>query len=130
MGGTRSSAISTPRSPRATMTPSASSRISSMWSQAAGFSILATTRAGFRPMCRRSAATSAELRTNDSATKSTPVEKTKFEVRQIFLRQRRRADIDARQVDALIAAHGSARDDFEAHAHAVARKRAKFDRAI
>src|SRR2546430_8734709 len=43
---------------------------------------------------------------------------TKFEVRQIFLGKRGRGDVHAGQVDALVAAHGAARDDFEAHAHA------------
>ena len=41
--GTSSAGISTPRSPRATITPSQSSRMSSIWSMASNFSILATT---------------------------------------------------------------------------------------
>ncbi len=48
ISGTRSAAISTPRSPRATMTPSTSSRISGKRSTALGFSIFAISRA-FEP---------------------------------------------------------------------------------
>ena len=68
--GTSSVPISTPRSPRATITPSATLRISSRSSSACGFSILAIT--GVSPPKERTRAlafsTSAARRTNDSAT--------------------------------------------------------------
>ncbi|OQB00311.1 MAG: hypothetical protein BWY25_01835 [Chloroflexi bacterium ADurb.Bin222] len=67
MRGTFSSSISTPRSPRATMTPSAASRMESMFSHAWGFSILATTATGLAPIRSRSARTSSAVRTKESA---------------------------------------------------------------
>ena len=72
--GTDAAPISTPRSPRATITASASWRISSSASIASDFSIFAITCA-CEPACVMSARrsrTSAAERTNDSATKSTP----------------------------------------------------------
>ena len=66
--------ISTPRSPRATMTASVSRRISSSASTASAFSIFAITWAGDPASSIRScrSRTSAAERTNESATKSTP----------------------------------------------------------
>ena len=72
--GTSATPISTPRSPRATITASVSSRISSSASTASAFSIFAITCA-CEPACSISARrsrTSAAERTNESATKSTP----------------------------------------------------------
>ena len=72
--GTVAAPISTPRSPRATITASASSSTSSSASTASAFSIFAITRAGepcWRMIACRSR-TSAAARTNESATKSTP----------------------------------------------------------
>ncbi len=71
--GTCAAGISTPRSPRATMTASLTSRISSSRSSASRFSSLATSnwsppRASTR---RRSSAMSSGLRTNERATMST-----------------------------------------------------------
>lgn len=69
--GTSSAGISTPRSPRATMTASAPSMIASRCSIADGFSSLAMTFA--RPPDRaRTSATSSGRCTKDSATQSTP----------------------------------------------------------
>ena len=68
--GTCSGASSTPRSPRATITASATCRISSRLSIASPFSSL-TTSGAVRPMLRINswaARTSAAERTNDSAT--------------------------------------------------------------
>ena len=68
--GTRSAGTSTPRSPRATMSPSAASAISSMFSSASGFSILAmigTTRPSARSAVRASS-TSPAVRTKERAT--------------------------------------------------------------
>ena len=72
--GTSSSGISTPRSPRATIMPSKASTISSSRSTASGFSILAITgrRMPTSSITRCTSLTSSGLRTNDSATKSTP----------------------------------------------------------
>ena len=71
--GTSAVPISTPRSPRATMTASDSARISSRAAIASAFSILAITCA-VEPRASisvRSARTSEAERTNESATKST-----------------------------------------------------------
>ncbi len=68
--GTRSGGSSTPRSPRATMMPSAAARIASRFSTAWGFSILAMTGilASRRAMNRFAASTSAASRTKEIAT--------------------------------------------------------------
>ena len=68
--GTSSVPSSTPRSPRATITPSAASRIASRFSTACGFSILAMTGVA-SPIDRTRAfasRTSSARRTNDIAT--------------------------------------------------------------
>ena len=72
--GTDAGPISTPRSPRATITASASWRISSSASIASDFSIFAITCAceSACAMSARRSRTSAAERTNESATKSTP----------------------------------------------------------
>ena len=72
--GSISYSTSTPRSPRATMTPSAASMISSRLSRPSWFSILATIRMERPPaslMIRRASCTAWALRTNDTARKST-----------------------------------------------------------
>ena len=69
--GTFSGAISTPRSPRATITASERATISSSRSTAAGFSSLATSETG-RPASARTSSRSSGRCTNDSATQSTP----------------------------------------------------------
>mmetsp|Transcript_23018 Transcript_23018/g.58049 ORF Transcript_23018/g.58049 Transcript_23018/m.58049 type:complete len:219 (-) Transcript_23018:405-1061(-) len=71
---TFSGGISMPRSPRATMTPSASSRISSRFSSASIVSILATTFMSAPPSSMRRSlmySRSSLLRTNEAATMST-----------------------------------------------------------
>ena len=71
--GTRQAGTSTPRSPRATMTPSAASRMASKFSTASEHSIFATILMP-SPPCpsknRRTARTPSASRTNDAATKS------------------------------------------------------------
>jgi len=69
--GTSAIGSSIPRSPRATMTTSAARMISSAASTAWGFSILATSG---RRVCPRTDITSSAVRTNDSATTSTPID--------------------------------------------------------
>ena len=84
--GTVAAPISTPRSPRATMTASDSIRISSSAATASAFSIFAITRAG-EPCCLMIACksrTSAAARTNDSATKSTPIPSAKLRSSRSF----------------------------------------------
>src|SRR5664279_6508429 len=73
--GTCSSGISTPRSPRAIMKPSNASTISSRWSTACGFSILAMTgtRVPSSSMILATAAKSSADRTNDKAIRSAPI---------------------------------------------------------
>ncbi len=68
--GTSAAPISTPRSPRATITPRASARISSSAATASAFSIFAITQA-WEPRASisvRNAITSEAERTKDSAT--------------------------------------------------------------
>ncbi len=74
MAGTFSGGTSTPRSPRATMMASATSRIESRCSTACGFSSLATIHASdFSATSRRFTwRTSSAVRTNETATASTP----------------------------------------------------------
>ncbi len=68
--GTSSIRISMPRSPRATITQSAARTISSARCTACGFSILAISGSRVWP---RTNSTSSARRTNDSATRSTPI---------------------------------------------------------
>ena len=68
--GTASSGISTPRSPRATITPSASSMIASSCCSACGFSILAMMPARFLTVLRASAMSSGRWM-KERATQST-----------------------------------------------------------
>ena len=72
--GTWSSGSSTPRSPRATMTPSKATTIASRWSTASGFSTLARTgrAAPSSSMIWCTSLMSSGERTNDSAIRSTP----------------------------------------------------------
>ena len=71
--GTSCIGISMPRSPRATITPSESSRMAPKSSTASGFSIFDTTGVAWpaSAMRRLRSATSAARRTNESATRST-----------------------------------------------------------
>ena len=73
ISGTFSGATSTPRSPRATITPFATSRMASRFSMACGFSSLAIT--GATPpsaaIARRARTTSSAVRTNEMAMTST-----------------------------------------------------------
>mmetsp|Transcript_9676 Transcript_9676/g.23967 ORF Transcript_9676/g.23967 Transcript_9676/m.23967 type:complete len:290 (+) Transcript_9676:861-1730(+) len=75
--GTSSCISSTPRSPRATMMPSESSMISSSWSTADGFSILAM-MATPSPTISRSSDMSLAFCTKLSATQSTPISMAAF----------------------------------------------------
>src|ERR1019366_727225 len=84
MTGTRSREISTPRSPRATMTPSVESRMLSMLSQASGFSILATMVMGRPPRRSRSPRTSPAVRTKERAIMSTPAVSPKWRSARSF----------------------------------------------
>ena len=71
IGGSSEIGISTPRSPRATMMPSTSERISANRCTAAGFSTL-TMIAARSPMISRASLTSSGRCTKLSATQSTP----------------------------------------------------------
>ena len=81
---------STPRSPRATMMPSNASTISSMFSIACGFSILAITgrKTSSSFMIARTSSTSAAERTKDSAMKSTRQVQRPAQVLLVLLGQR------------------------------------------
>ena len=77
---TFSGRMSMPRSPRATMTPSAAAMMASMFFSPARFSIFAITRrcsASSSASTARTASTSAALCTNDSARLSTPLRHAK-----------------------------------------------------
>ena len=82
-GGTCSGGNSTPKSPRATITPSASSRISSNRPMAAGFSILAS-KAALLPMSFLPSATSSGRCTKDIAIQSTPCSNAKARSERSF----------------------------------------------
>ena len=73
--GTSSRGSSTPRSPRATMTPSKAATMPSRLATACGFSTLAKTgmRRPISSMIACTSSTSAAERTNDRKTKSTPI---------------------------------------------------------
>ena len=114
MNGTFSSAISTPRSPRATMTPSLSSRIC--------FEIRPTFRLldlrddlhvrvrffQVQPQPQHIVAL-AHKRQRDEVD---PRFQTEAQVRDVFLAQRRRTDFDARQIDPLAIGNRPAADHF------------------
>ena len=96
--GTSSIRISIPRSPRATITQSAARTISSARCTACGFSILAIS--GSRVCLRRNVMSSAR-RTNDSATRSTPICSPVAHVLEVLLGHRRQRGRLARDVEAL-----------------------------
>ena len=87
MPGTFSSGSSTPRSPRATISASAASMISSSRVTACGFSILAMTAARPRVIFLASAMSSGRWM-NDSAIQSMPAFERSFEIGAVLRRQR------------------------------------------
>ena len=103
--GTSSIGNSMPRSPRATITQSAARRTDSMFSTACGFSILATSG---RRVCSRTNSTSAAERTNDSATRSTPIDSPWREQLEVALGHRREAVDRPGDVQALPRGDGAA----------------------
>ena len=144
MPGTCSSGISTPRSPRATISASARSRISSSRFTACGFSIFAITAARPRVIFLASAMSSGRWM-KDSATQSMPASSAASRSERSFVRQRRERDHGVGQAHALavgqIAADLDPRDDLacrrprsrsgapcrrRAAAHGRARSRAKI----
>ena len=111
---TRSMGISTPRSPRATMRPSQTSRMASICSTAWERSILATMK-GACPRATaasRTARTSSGPCTNDTATASTPSRQGEGQQLPIALGEGGDAQVDARE------AHSVARAQLAAHDHA------------
>ena len=98
--GTFSSGISTPRSPRATISASAISMISASRCTACGFSILAITAARPRVIFLASAMSSGRWM-NDSATQSMPALSAASRSERSFSRQRRKRNGRVRQADAL-----------------------------
>ena len=101
MPGTASSGISTPRSPRATISASDSSMISASRSTACGFSILASSAARPRAILRTSARSSGRWM-KDSATQSTPVASTASRSRAVLFGQRADRQLGVGQADALL----------------------------
>ena len=102
--GTFETSISTPRSPRATITASASAMMASRLATAWGFSIFATIRARLclRSSSARSRVMSATWRTNDSPTYSTAVLGRPVQVLEVLLRQGLDAERRAGDVDPLV----------------------------
>ena len=102
--GTCSNGSSRPRSPRATITPWATFRISARLSMAAGrstFAMIGTTRS--RPaMCDAANRTSSAVCTKLSATRSTPSFETELEIVDVLGRERRRRKRHAWRIDALV----------------------------
>ena len=116
--GTSAAPISTPRSPRATMTASAVARISSSTATASAFSIFAITCA-VEPdasISVFSACTSDAERTNESATKSQPSSSANWRSSMSFRVSDGIGSGDARQVDALVRGDGAADEHLAAGA--------------
>ena len=111
--GTRANGTSRPRSPRATITASATSRISSRRAIASGRSSLATSGTSGTPCettmaraARRSAADCTKL----SATRSTPSASPNARSSRVLQGERTRGQRHARRVDALVLAEHAAVD--------------------
>ena len=108
--GTASGSSSTPRSPRATMIPSAAATISSMFSIASGFSIFAISRWASRPAASRAARRGRRRGGRTTARGSRrPSASAKRGVLAVLLGQRGRRDRRAGQVDPLVVAQRSRR---------------------
>ena len=116
MWGTSSSGRRTPRSPRATITPSATWRMSSRLATAGPVSILATIIGPSEPMARRTAATSSAVCTNDTATESMPARQQAVEEAKVLLGRRPQGDPVLRQRHPGAAAHHAAASDLGPHA--------------
>ena len=130
--GTSSSGISTPRSPRATITPSNAAMISSMWSIACGFSILAMTGIHSLLLVHDPAyvvgvVAGAHERQGDHvrAQMQRPAQ-----VLDVLLAHRGHAHRDAGQVDALVVAERAADLDRGRHVGAVDLGRGEPDVAV
>ena len=130
IGGTLSSAISTPRSPRATITPSAS--VQNRVDVIPGLRLLDLGHDGDRPAAQAVAqlphvARRAHERERYQVDSGVQAE---LQVRQILLGERGNAHLHARQIDALVVADRASVDHFRAHRDAVAFQSAQFDGAI
>ena len=110
MPGTASSGISTPRSPRATISASDSSMISASRATACGFSIFDISSARPRAILRASARSSGRWM-KDSATQSTPVVEHRVEVLAVLFGQRADRQVGVGQADALLVGYPVAGDD-------------------
>ena len=113
--GTLDVSISTPRSPRATITASASAMIASRLATACGFSILATIRARlFRlSSSSRSRVMSSACRTNESPTYATECVVGPLEIEKVLLGERRHGERGARDVDSLVRPDASRQLDLQ-----------------
>src|SRR5450756_2436763 len=131
--GTLARPISTPRSPRATMSASEAAASSSRAARASFRSILETIQ-GRRPgatraMSRRSCATCAGLRTNESPTKSTG-DQALGEIPPVLPRQGGRRESRIGEVDARTALHRAADLDGRKERTFRARPDAQADTAV
>ena len=108
--GTSSGGISTPRSPRATISASASSMISSSRPIAAGFSSLTRSPAAL-PISFLPSATSSGRCTKDSATQSAPCSSANDRSARSFSVIAEIGSTDLRHVDALVVGQGAADED-------------------
>ena len=111
--GTVAAPISTPRSPRATITASASASTSSSASTASAFSIFAITRA-VEPRSRMIALQLAHVRRGAHERERDVVDaeaERELEIDEVLLGQRRNRDRHAGKVDALVRLHPATDDD-------------------
>ena len=116
MTGTRSGGNSTPRSPRATMTPSLAATMLSRFSTASGVSIFAMTGVGAPHAVADLADRVQVLRAPDEAHRDVvdAAREAEDEVLLVLLGQRRDAHRLARQVHADVVAHAAALLDVRA----------------
>ena len=118
ISGTSAGPISTPRSPRATITASVSASTSSRTSTASDFSIFAITCA-CEPACSISAAQVAHVRGRAHERERDEVDaelERELEIDDVLRRQRRDRQRDAGQIDALVRGDDAADDHLAARA--------------
>src|SRR2546429_453376 len=120
--GTRSGLISTPRSPRATITASAARRIASRFSMACGFS------SGADQLLRQQHVLRPPHKTHRDVIR--PVLERKPQIRAVFRRQRRNAELQPGKVDALMLAECAAVHNLADHLALAHLLDAQLDEAV
>src|SRR5881397_1430258 len=129
--GTRSAGYSTPRSPRAIITPSAASRIESRFSIASRRSIFAITRRPLRPAEESSEPDDVLAAAHEGEGDVVDAHrKPEGEIGAVLGGHRRRAQTDAREVDPLVIGDLTARDDLAAKPVLPLPDHAKLDQSV